>query len=418
MHIAYAKLATLFSICRLNYAQSRAWMKSSWLVAFGSRFEQDNSASFRSTCRWARTGTALATTPVTGRRMAPTSTMGAPRHGHKRSRAVTTCPHDKGDAKTYRSRNTLAVRSASITEAAVQRQSLAHRPAQKSAEYILTRAQLLPALAFTDASVAVTCVVLGLACATFVCWMVLRQRALLQSYRQVVTDQRQMRDLWQVLLSKTEGPVDNDTQQAVMMAVGLARLAGVKDDAILDDLRTGFLLRDIGDLTLPDANLDKPDRLTSDEFASMRLHPGRGRMLLAQAGYSRRVQEIVHAHHERWDGMGYPQALKHEDIPLLARIVSIVDVWDAMRSARTYRPGLCASSVIDYLSLGAGSQFDPQLAALFIANERELKTCNRRDASRRPWTVKQSVETGCRASAGSPAGSGQYDRGTKVIEPA
>ncbi|MEO9079969.1 MAG: HD domain-containing phosphohydrolase [Rhodanobacter sp.] len=368
--------------------------------------------------RLARTEVAHAQMPAISHRLAPANTTGAPHGSHKLSLAVTTCPHDGGDVNTCRSRGAQAARSASITEAEAQGQSSLRRLAPRFADYALTRAQLLPALAMTDASVTVACVLLGLACAVFACWMVLRQRALLRSLRKVVSDQRQMRDLWQILLSKTEGPIDNDMKQAVMMADGLARLAGIKDDAILDDLRTGFLLRDIGDLTLPDANLDKPDRLTSDEFAAMRLHPGRGRALLAQAGYSRRVQEIVHAHHERWDGMGYPQALKHEDIPLLARIVSIVDVWDAMRSARTYRPGLCPSSVIDYLSLGAGSQFDPQLAALFIANEPALKNCDRRNASRRPWAVKQSVKNGSGESAGSPAEIGQFGKDTKSSEAA
>ena len=120
------------------------------------------------------------------------------------------------------------------------------------------------------------------------------------------------------------------------MAVGLARLAGVHGQA-LHDLSLGALLHDIGKLAIPDAILLKPGKLDEDEMAVMRKHPQLGYELTQKVDFLREAGDIPHSHHERWDGTGYPQGLRGEQIPLAARIFSIVDVWDALITPRVYK---------------------------------------------------------------------------------
>jgi len=119
-------------------------------------------------------------------------------------------------------------------------------------------------------------------------------------------------------------------------------------------------------------------------MAQMRRHPEVGREMLEQAGFSAAVTEIVHAHHERWDGMGYPRGLSANAIPLAARIVSIVDVWDALGSDRGYRQGWTTHEVQAYLRGGAGSQFDPELTNLFLTHGEQLAHSSARWVEPRP----------------------------------
>ncbi|WP_254058407.1 HD domain-containing phosphohydrolase [Dyella sp. S184] len=166
------------------------------------------------------------------------------------------------------------------------------------------------------------------------------------------------------------------SDRVMRMATGLARLAGVEGEA-LRNLALGALLHDIGKLALPDAVLVKPGKLDEDEIALMREHPQIGYELLQRVDFLHGAGDIPHSHHERWDGTGYPQGLRGEAIPLAARIFSIVDVWDALISARIYKPAWPEVEVIDYLRNAAGSQLDPNLVALFLANLDELKMLGR-----------------------------------------
>jgi len=102
--------------------------------------------------------------------------------------------------------------------------------------------------------------------------------------------------------------------------------------------------------------------------------------LLQQVDFLREAGDIPHSHHERWDGTGYPQGLHGEAIPLAARIFSVVDVWDALVTARVYKPAWPESEVLDYLRQVAGSQLDPDLVALFLAHYDELKALGRAPA--------------------------------------
>ena len=166
------------------------------------------------------------------------------------------------------------------------------------------------------------------------------------------------------------------SDRVMRMATGLARLAGVHGEA-LRNLSFGALLHDIGKLGLPDAVLVKPGRLDDDEMAVVRQHPRLGYELMQQVDFLRGASDIPHSHHERWDGNGYPQGLRGEAVPLAARIFSVVDIWDALITARVYKPAWPEADVLEYLRAAAGSQLDPDLVALFLKNYDELKALAR-----------------------------------------
>jgi response regulator RpfG family c-di-GMP phosphodiesterase len=162
------------------------------------------------------------------------------------------------------------------------------------------------------------------------------------------------------------------SERVMRMTVALARRSGVEGDA-LRHVRFGALLHDIGKLALPDTILIKPGPLEPDEITLMRTHTTLGRDLLMRTAFLRPATDIPYAHHERWDGTGYPRGLHGEDIPLAARIFSVVDVWDALSFPRVYKSAWPEHEVLDYLRNAAGGQLDPQIVALFLEHYSELK---------------------------------------------
>jgi HD-GYP domain-containing protein (c-di-GMP phosphodiesterase class II) len=163
------------------------------------------------------------------------------------------------------------------------------------------------------------------------------------------------------------------SERVVRMASGLAKLAGVEGDA-LRDIKFGALLHDIGKLALPDSILIKPGKLNEDETRLMRTHPRMGYDMLQRIDFLSAASAIPYSHHERWDGTGYPQGLAGEQIPLAARIFSVVDVWDALSFPRVYKPAWPEDDVLNYLRDAAGGQLDPKLVQLFLNNYAALKT--------------------------------------------
>lgn len=134
----------------------------------------------------------------------------------------------------------------------------------------------------------------------------------------------------------------------------------------LNDLERGALLHDIGKMGVPDNILLKPGPLSDDEWVIMKQHPEYAYHLLKDVDYLHQALEIPYSHHERWDGSGYPRGLKGEEIPLSARIFSIVDVWDALLSDRPYRPAWNRQAVMKYIEEQSGKMFDPQIVEVFI----------------------------------------------------
>ena len=131
-------------------------------------------------------------------------------------------------------------------------------------------------------------------------------------------------------------------------------------------LHAGALLHDIGKLAVPEYILNKPGKLTEAEFAKMKIHPVVGGDILKRVNFPYPVEDIVRYHHEKWDGSGYPKGLKGEQIPLIARIISVVDFYDATRCDRPYRKGMKRADSLALLNRMIGSAFDPKVVQKFV----------------------------------------------------
>ncbi len=170
---------------------------------------------------------------------------------------------------------------------------------------------------------------------------------------------------WSRALDLRDKETEGHTQRVTEITVKLARSYGVSE-AELVQIRWGSLLHDIGKMGVPDGVLLKPAALTADEWSIMKKHPTFAYELLAPIRYLRLALDIPYCHHEKWDGTGYPQQLKGMLIPLAARIFSIVDVWDALRSDRPYREAWSKEKTHTYIHSLSGTQFDPQVVDVFM----------------------------------------------------
>jgi len=156
-----------------------------------------------------------------------------------------------------------------------------------------------------------------------------------------------------------------------LYATEMGKLLKVTDQE-LRALVAGALLHDIGKLAVPEYILNKPGKLTESEFAKMKIHPTVGGDILKRVNFPYPVEDIVRYHHEKWNGTGYPKGLKAERIPLVARIISVVDFYDATRCDRPYRKGMKREDSVALLQKMAGSSFDPKVVELFIRNVAEF----------------------------------------------
>lgn len=172
-------------------------------------------------------------------------------------------------------------------------------------------------------------------------------------------------DGWIRALDLRDGETEGHSRRVVGLTVALATELGVCGEQLVH-IRRGALLHDVGKMALPDAVLRKPGELDDAEQALMRRHPEHAWEMLGGVDFLRPALDIPYAHHERWDGTGYPRGLRREEIPLAARLFSVVDVWDALRYDRAYRAGWPAEKVRAYLREGAGTQFDPAVVPVFL----------------------------------------------------
>jgi len=140
----------------------------------------------------------------------------------------------------------------------------------------------------------------------------------------------------------------------------------------LQALHAGALLHDIGKLAVPEYILNKPGKLTEAEFAKMKIHPSVGGDILKRVNFPYPVEDIVRYHHEKWDGSGYPRGLKAEAIPLIARIISVVDFYDATRCDRPYRKGMKREESLALLRSMVGTAFDPRVVETFTRHVEEF----------------------------------------------
>ena len=141
----------------------------------------------------------------------------------------------------------------------------------------------------------------------------------------------------------------------------------------LDALRAAALLHDIGKLAVPEPIISKTDKLTLEEFEKMKIHPVVGAEILERVAFPYPVVSLVRTHHERWDGSGYPDGLKGEQIPLGARILAAVDCLDAIMSPREYRRALPLDDAIDQVVLMSGKELDPAVVAVLARRYRDLE---------------------------------------------
>ena len=148
-------------------------------------------------------------------------------------------------------------------------------------------------------------------------------------------------------------------------AAGMGEVLGLSK-AEIAALKAGALLHDIGKLAVPAHIINKPGRLTPAEFDKMKIHTTVGAQILSRVEFPYPVTPIVRHHHEQWDGLGYPDGLKGAQIPVTARIISVVDCFDSVREDRPFRRGMTRDEAIALLLRGSGSHFDPSVVELFI----------------------------------------------------
>jgi putative nucleotidyltransferase with HDIG domain len=142
--------------------------------------------------------------------------------------------------------------------------------------------------------------------------------------------------------------------------------------AVVERIRIGALLHDIGKIGIADSVLQKPGRLTDEEFDIVKQHPVIGRRILEGVGGLAPYIDAVELHHENWDGTGYPKGQSGEETPVDARIIHVSDAYDAMTTSRSYRRGMSHEQAIRELITYAGRQFDPRIVELFVSLPREI----------------------------------------------
>ncbi len=170
---------------------------------------------------------------------------------------------------------------------------------------------------------------------------------------------------WGKALELRDRETQGHTLNVTDLTLRLARKMGISDADLIHIYR-GALLHDIGKMGIPDNILRKPGPLTKDEWKIMRQHPQFAYDMISPIPYLASALDIPYCHHERWDGNGYPRGLKKEEIPLAARIFSIIDVWDALLTDRPYREAWEKKTIIDYLKNETETRFDPQVVATFL----------------------------------------------------
>jgi putative two-component system response regulator len=170
---------------------------------------------------------------------------------------------------------------------------------------------------------------------------------------------------WSHAMDLRDRETEGHSRRVAELTVKLARALGMSEEEIMN-LRRGALLHDMGKIGIPDAILHKPAALTDEEWVIMRKHPQLVYDMLYSVEYLRPALDIPFCHHEKWDGSGYPRGLKGEQIPMVARLFAIVDVWDALTSDRPYRFAWSEEDARTYIREQSGKHFDPQVVDLFF----------------------------------------------------
>src|SRR5206468_3800491 len=181
-------------------------------------------------------------------------------------------------------------------------------------------------------------------------------------------------------------------------ATGLARELGISDAMTLKAIEAAALLHDTGKLAVPEHILNKPGKLTAAEFDKMKRHVDVGADILSLVHFPYPVEPIVRCHHENWDGSGYPRGVRGEAIPIAARILSVVDCFDALTSDRPYRARMTDEAALDILRERSGRMYDPHVVDTFIRVYRDIPvaitetTTEQRDVMQRITQSRHEVD--------------------------
>ena len=162
---------------------------------------------------------------------------------------------------------------------------------------------------------------------------------------------------------------EGHSRRVADLSLAVASQFGIEGDKLVD-IERAAILHDIGKVSVPDAILSKPGPLTPGEWEIMRTHPEVGYQMVKDVPFLHRPADIIHAHHERFDGGGYPRGLKGQDIPLGARIFGVVDAYDAITSDRPYRRARLHEQALEEIQRHVGTQFDPDVVEAFLRAER------------------------------------------------
>lgn len=201
----------------------------------------------------------------------------------------------------------------------------------------------------------------------------------LNRYRKLLTERKNLEEAhkqllfaydetiqgWSRAMDLRDRETEGHSQRVTDLTIQLAQMFGIHKEQLVH-IRRGALLHDMGKLGIPDSILLKPGKLDDAEWDSMRQHPQLAYDMLYPIEYLRPALDIPFCHHEKWDGTGYPRGLKADEIPLVARIFAVVDVWDALSSDRPYRQAWEKEKALEYIQEQSGKHFDPLVVKRFL----------------------------------------------------
>jgi putative nucleotidyltransferase with HDIG domain len=236
--------------------------------------------------------------------------------------------------------------------------------------YLEIRGDVHPTIGPTEFDILLPIIILLLVVAAFIWVVVGIMEKNLERVKESEVELRTNYDLtleaWAKVLEYRDRETEGHSRRLVELSTQLATALGLGTDEI-DHLRRGALLHDIGKLAIPDEILLKPGALNDAERRLMQQHPVFAKQMLSRVSFLQPSIDVAYCHHERWDGLGYPQGLKGEAIPLTARLFAVVDQWDALASDRPYRKAWTKEEMVVYFRENAGKIYDPQIVKVFLS---------------------------------------------------
>ena len=236
--------------------------------------------------------------------------------------------------------------------------------------YLEIRGDIHPTIGPTEFDILLPIVILLLVVGAFIWVVVGIMEKNLERVKESEVELRTNYDLtleaWAKVLEYRDRETEGHSRRLVELSTQLATALGLGTDEI-DHLRRGALLHDIGKLAIPDEILLKPGALNDAERRLMQQHPVFAKQMLSRVSFLQPSIDVAYCHHERWDGLGYPQGLKGEAIPLTARLFAVVDQWDALASDRPYRKAWTKEEMVVYFQENAGKIYDPQIVKVFLS---------------------------------------------------